>query len=50
MERVHLPGLSIQAGTPLDEEMRSGRFKDLGFGLMDEQPALASIAHTNSRA
>ena len=49
VERVHLSRLSVQAGTPLDEEMRSGRLEDLGFGLMDQQPALASIAHTNSR-
>ena len=49
VERVSLSRLSVQAGTPLDEEMRSGQLKDLGFGLMDEQPALASIAHTNSK-
>jgi anaerobic magnesium-protoporphyrin IX monomethyl ester cyclase len=48
VERVHLSRLSIQAGTPLNEEMRSGQLEGLGFSLIDEQPTLASIGHMNS--
>lgn len=50
VERVHLSRLVVQAGTPLEEDMRSGRLSEFGFSLMDEQPGQAMIAHSYAPA
>ena len=47
IERVHLSRLLVQAGTPLEGDLRDGRLEGDGIEVLEERPLFAETGHVD---